>query len=107
MKPSLPRIAPAQLRRNARAAAKLLRALGNESRLMLLCALTEGERTVGELNDEVPLSQSALSQHLAKLRAQGIVRSRRDGQSMRYALADPAVAHLVGALRDHFRGTSR
>ena len=52
MSPRLPQVAPAQLRRNARAAAKLLRALGNESRLMLLCALTEGDRTVGELNAE-------------------------------------------------------
>jgi ArsR family transcriptional regulator len=102
-----PQVAPAQLRRNARRAARLMRALGNESRLMVLCALTGGERTVGELNEEVALSQSALSQHLAKLRAAGIVRARRDGVTMRYSLADPDAAHLVGALRDLYRGSCR
>jgi len=99
-------VPPAQMRRNARSIARLLRAVGNEARLMVLCALTEGERSVSELNAEVPLSQSALSQHLAKLRSQGIVRARRDGNSVRYSLASPAAIHLIGSLRDFYRGGS-
>jgi len=91
------------MRRNARTAAALLRALGHESRLMVLCALTEGERTVSELNAEVRLSQSALSQHLAKLRAAKLVRARRDGTNVRYSLVSDAAAAVVAALRDHFR----
>ena len=97
-------VPPTQMRRNARAATRLLRAIGHEARLMVLCALTEGERTAGELNQEVPLSQSALSQHLAKLRRAGLVRTHREGRTVRYALASPAAAHLVGALRDWYRG---
>ena len=100
------RVPPTQMRRNARAATRLLRAIGHEARLMVLCALTEGDRTVGELNEEVPLSQSALSQHLAKLRRAGLVRTHRDGRSVRYALASPAARHLVGALRDWYRDTA-
>jgi len=59
-------------------AAGLMKALGNESRLMILCTLADGERSVGELNDIIPLSQSALSQQLARLRQQRIVQTRRE-----------------------------
>src|SRR5512134_1332713 len=74
-------------------AARLLRALANPHRLLVLCVLSDGELSVGELNERVPLSQSALSQHLARLRADGLVDTRREAQTIRYALAPgPAVA---------------
>ena len=69
-------------------AAGLMKALGNESRLMILCVLAEGERSVSDLNTIVPLSQSALSQQLARLRQQGLVKTRRESQTIFYSLAD-------------------
>jgi DNA-binding transcriptional ArsR family regulator len=63
-------------------AAGLMKALGNESRLMILCMLADQERSVGELNESIPLSQSALSQQLARLRQQGIVKTRRESQTI-------------------------
>ena len=69
--PAPPGIPAAEMQAHAADAAGLMKALGNESRLMILCLLAEGERSVGELNEIVPLSQSALSQQLARLRAQG------------------------------------
>ena len=83
-------------------AAKLLRALANERRLMILCQLGDGERTVGELQPLVGLSQSALSQHLAVLREEGVVATRRDGQSIWYRVADPAAVKVVGTLAEIF-----
>ena len=96
-----------QMETQSEAAAELLKAMANPQRLRVLCLLIEREMSVGEINALVPLSQSALSQHLAKLRAQGIVKARRDGQSVRYSLADANAAHLVGALRDLYCGTAR
>jgi len=87
---------------SAAEAAKLLRALGNERRLMILCQLTEGERSVGELLPRVGLSQSALSQHLAVLRDEGVVATRRDGQSIWYRIADPAAMKVVATLAEIF-----
>ena len=66
------------MQEHAADAASLMKALGNESRLMILCLLTEGERSVSDLNEIIPLSQSALSQQLARLRQQGLVKTRRD-----------------------------
>lgn len=86
------------LRDNAAQAARLLRALSNENRLMLLCLLFEGEKTVGELNESLPLSQSALSQHLAVLREEGMVRTRRAGQSIYYGLASTAAQRVIETL---------
>ncbi len=83
---------------NAAAAAKLLRALANERRLMILCQLSGGERSVGELLPLIGLSQSALSQHLAVLRADGLVTTRREGLSIRYRIADPAAAQVMVTL---------
>lgn len=82
-------------------AAELLKQLANEKRLMILCALVEGEQSVGALNSAVPLSQSALSQHLARLREAGLVATRRDGQLIYYALAEgkaPAILHVLHRL---------
>jgi len=88
----------ANLAASAGAAASLLKALANEKRLMIVCELSEGERSVGALVETVGLSQSALSQHLAKLRAGRFVMTRRRGQTIYYSLADPAVIRLVRAM---------
>ncbi|MBK6675069.1 MAG: winged helix-turn-helix transcriptional regulator [Proteobacteria bacterium] len=87
-----------QLRDNATQAARLLRALSNENRLMLLCMLFERERTVSELNESLPLSQSALSQHLAVLRDEGLVKTRREAQSIYYGLASQPAQRVVETL---------
>ncbi len=85
---------------NAQDAADLLRLLANPHRLQVLCALRGGEASVGEMADHIGLSQSALSQHLAKMRADRIVATRRDGQTIFYRIADPDVLVLVGALAE-------
>jgi DNA-binding transcriptional ArsR family regulator len=95
------------MRRNADAAARLLRTLANDQRLRVLCFLGEGELTVGQINERVDLSQSALSQHLAKLRAEGIVATRREAQTIYYSLADDAVRQIIETLHDIYLGTSR
>ena len=84
--------------RPAAGAADLLKALANRRRLMILCVLADGERSVGELAAEIRLGQSALSQHLARLRALGIVAARREAQSIYYRVADPAAARLLETL---------
>ena len=89
---------PEAMRAHAGDAARLLRALANDKRLMLLCLLFGGERSVGELNARVDLSQSALSQHLAVLREEGIVATRREAQTVRYRIADPAAVKVVACL---------
>jgi DNA-binding transcriptional ArsR family regulator len=79
--------------------ADTLKAIGNARRLMLLCKLVEhGEMTVGDLSRDVGLSQSACSQHLAKMRAEGLVRYRRESQTLWYAIADPRVETLLATL---------
>jgi ArsR family transcriptional regulator, virulence genes transcriptional regulator len=89
----------ADLTNNAEEVADILRALANERRLMILCQLVEfGEATVGSLVDAVGISQSALSQHLAKMREEGIVAFRRDSQTIWYRIADPRIEQLFAAL---------
>ena len=83
-------------------AAVLLKALANEQRLMILCHLLRGPLSVGELNERVPLSQSALSQHLAVLRESGIVRTEREAQSVRYSLPVGVVRRLIDVLHAEF-----
>jgi DNA-binding transcriptional ArsR family regulator len=91
-------IDPEAMRLHAAEAARLLKALGNEKRLQLLCLLVEGERTVGELNTRLDLSQSALSQHLALLREDGLVRTRREAQAIHYALAPGPAERILHTL---------
>lgn len=79
-------------------ASRLLKALGNEQRLMILCQLSEGERSVGELGQGLALSQSALSQHLARLRRDGLVRTRRESQTIYYRLASVPAGTIIEAL---------
>ncbi len=86
------------MRDNAGQASRLLRALSNENRLMLLCLLFEADKTVGELNESLDLSQSALSQHLAVLREEGMVRTRRSGQSIYYGLASLPAQRIIETL---------
>src|SRR3974377_1505265 len=83
-------------------AAEPLKALANEQRLMILCHLLKGPLSVGQLNERVPLSQSALSQHLAVLRESGIVRTEREAQSVRYSLPAGVVRRLLGVLPAEF-----
>jgi DNA-binding transcriptional ArsR family regulator len=86
-------------------AAGLMKALGNESRLIILCMLADRERSVGELNETIPLSQSALSQQLARLRQQGIVRTRRESQTIFYSLADGPAEKVIHLLHETYCGT--
>lgn len=82
-------------------AARLLKLVANEKRLLILCRLIgEKEMPVGALADAVGLSQSALSQHLAMMRDNGLVGTRRDAQTIFYSLADPKVARLLQLLKD-------
>lgn len=93
-----------QMRIHATDAAGLMKALGNESRLLILCTLAAGERSVGELNDVVPLSQSALSQQLARLRQQGLVETRRESQTIFYTLSPGPVDRVIHLLHDIYCG---
>jgi len=82
----------------AREASALLKAMSNERRLLILCHLSRGERSVGELCQLVDISQSALSQHLAKLRADGLVDTRREAQTIYYSLRGEAVQSILDSL---------
>ena len=94
-----------QLAKQAGEAAQLLKMLANEKRLLILCFLVvRGEMTVGELVGIVKLSQSALSQHLAKLRADGLVEFRRTSQTLHYRVADPRALRLLEVLKEMYCG---
>jgi DNA-binding transcriptional ArsR family regulator len=93
-----PAIDPAELSAHAETAAGLLRAMGGKSRLLVLCNLVEGERSVGELQRIVGLSQSALSQHLAVLRRSKLVETRRETQTIYYRLAGGAASAVLETL---------
>ena len=93
----------ADFERKAKEVADILRALANERRLMILCQLVEyGEATVGSLVEAVGISQSALSQHLAKMRDEGIVTFRRDAQTIWYRIADARIEQLFATLHRLF-----
>lgn len=94
----------ADMTRYAGEATRLLKSIANEHRLLILCRLAEGERSVSELNERVPLSQSALSQHLSRLRGEGVVIARREAQSVYYRLAGGPVGRLIEALHDIYCG---
>lgn len=83
-------------------AVELLKAIANEKRLMIVCALYEKEKSVSELEKVVGLSQSALSQHLARLRRDNIVTTRRNAQTIHYSLSDRATRTLLSALYEIF-----
>ena len=88
------------MQEGASKAAALLRAVGNERRLLVLCLLIEhGELAVGQLLEQVDLSPSALSQHLTRMRAEGLIDYRRQAQTLYYRIANPALAELVATLK--------
>ena len=91
-----------QLEKNAHKASDLLGAMANTSRLMILCRLADGERSVSDLQPLIGLSQSALSQHLAVLRRRHLVRTRREGQSIYYSLSSGEAASIIQTLHEQF-----
>ncbi|GAA5193926.1 metalloregulator ArsR/SmtB family transcription factor [Ferrimonas gelatinilytica] len=84
--------------RNANEASRLLKSIANPHRLMILCLLLQQEMTVTELNAQVPLSQSALSQHLAVLRKEGLVQTRKESLQVWYRLASTEVEAILATL---------
>ena len=88
-------------------ACELLKAMANEWRLMILCQLSEGEKTVSELQAMLGLSQSALSQHLAVLRREKIVRARKHAQSVSYSLSGDEATKVMHTLHDIFCGVAK
>jgi DNA-binding transcriptional ArsR family regulator len=92
------------MRKHSGDAARLMRSLANPQRLLILCALAQGEISVGELNERVPLSQSALSQHLAVLRSEQLVSTRREAQTIYYALPDGPAVRILELLHQEFCG---
>lgn len=93
-----------QLANNASQAEAFMKILANKNRLMILCSLLDQERSVSELNQNVPLGQSALSQHLAVLREHKLVDTRRDAQSIYYSVSDPRVKQIIEKLYEFFCG---
>ncbi len=94
----------AALEERAEEAAALLGAMANAKRLLVLCHLVDGERSVGELAEIAGISQSALSQHLGKMRLQGLVATRREAQTIYYSLASRDVRVLIETLYGLFCG---
>jgi len=93
--------------RHAEESSDLLKAMASTPRLLVLCHLVEGERSVGELLGEIPLSASALSQHLAVLRQKGLVTTRRDAQVIYYALSPGPAVEIIALLYDTFCAAPR
>lgn len=91
-----------EMSRHAGSAADLLKTLANPNRLQILCALRDGELSVGALNARIPLSQSALSQHLAVLRAEGLVRTRRQAQTIYYTVHPGPALDVIRVLYSHY-----
>lgn len=92
----------AQLKRKAPEAAELLRQLANPNRLLLLCQIARGERSVGQLEEQLGLRQPALSQQLAELRQAGLVKTRRESRSIFYSLADARAEAVMAMLYEIF-----
>jgi DNA-binding transcriptional ArsR family regulator len=88
----------------AKRAADFLKALAHESRLMILCILSQGEKSVSELEQMLSLRQPTVSQQLARLRADGLVATRRDGKTIYYSLASEEARVVVGAVYEMFCG---
>lgn len=101
-RPSLAELS--DLEDSAQSAARLLKLLANEQRLLLLCRLVEGEASVGALAEHAKLAPSAASQHLSKMRAEGLVTTRREAQTIFYRLTDPAAMRVLDTLCDIYGG---
>lgn len=94
------------MREHAAEASELMQALSNPNRLMILCSLSNGEVCVGDLNQQLALSQSALSQHLAVLRKQNLVQTRRESQTIYYSVTPGPAMEIVALLQQHFCATN-
>jgi DNA-binding transcriptional ArsR family regulator len=92
----------ARMVESAREAAEFLKALAHESRLLILCDLLDGEKSVGELEAFLDLRQSTVSQQLARLRLEGLVAARRDGKTIYYSIANDNVRAVIGVLYSAF-----
>jgi len=101
----LPPAQSEELIEKARRAADFLKALAHETRLMILCILSQGEKSVSELEEMLSLRQPTVSQQLARLRADGLVTTRRDGKAIHYRLASEEARVVIGAVYDMFCGT--
>ncbi|MFN7003609.1 MAG: ArsR/SmtB family transcription factor [Roseinatronobacter sp.] len=93
---------PVDMLTQAQAASAFLKAMAHEGRLMILCHLSSGEKSVTELEQLLQSRQAAVSQQLARLRLEGIVSCRREGKTMYYALQDPKAARLIALVYDMF-----
>jgi len=91
-----------EMRKNAENSASFLKLLANPTRLLVLCNLIEGERCVGDLEKDLDISQSALSQHLSKMRDEGIVKADKQGQHVFYSISDLNVVEILNVLYDLF-----
>jgi DNA-binding transcriptional ArsR family regulator len=91
-----------QMRKHAGEVSEFLKILANENRLLVLCTLLEGEKSVGEINAQIDLSASALSQHLAWLREAKLVTTRRESQTIYYQLVDQRVSEVMMVLKKIF-----
>ena len=89
---------PAAMMAQARVASDLMKSLSNETRLMILCLLSSGEMTVSEMEDRLHVQQAPLSQQLARLRNERLVKTRREGRMIHYSIADPNVSEVVKTL---------
>jgi DNA-binding transcriptional ArsR family regulator len=96
------RVDPDQMTAAADRASELLKSLGNRHRLLILCQLTEGERSVGDLAAFLCLRDSTVSQHLSLLRRDGLVQARREGQTIWYAIASPPARRVLETLFEIF-----
>lgn len=92
----------AEMRNSATKASEMLKAMSNENRLLVLCHLGDQELSVGELNSFIDLSQSSLSQHLARLRKDGLVKTRRASQTIYYSIANQSAVKLITLLQSEF-----
>jgi DNA-binding transcriptional ArsR family regulator len=92
---------------NAQEASEFLKALSHEARLVILCLLVEGEKSVAEIEEMLSLRQPAVSQQLARLRADDLVQTRRDGKNIYYSLARPEVRDIIAALHAAFCGSQK
>ncbi len=95
---------PAEMARSAAAAAAYLKTLAHEGRLMILCHLGSGEKSVGELEVLLEIRQAAVSQMLARLREEGLVSTRREGKTIYYSLADAKTSEVIGMMYRLFCG---
>lgn len=92
-----------QLKASSSSASRLMKLLANKQRLILVCKLIDGECSVGELASYAGLAQSAASQHLSKLRAEAVVSTRREAQTIYYRLVDPAALRIILALCEIYK----